>query len=253
MKFSIKKTGGVSIRRAARFLSPIHSFIFPPLCLLCNEPRSGKNKWLCESCMKSLYDKLAGRHACPKCGQNLHTKSCTCEIVWDHPFDCCYSLFDFDDLIKNAAHQFKYKGFRDFAFFLGQTFADSIPAGLFDDVELIVPVPLHFVRKMKRGYNQAEFFARGIHTGISHEASMFPNALYRKKNTRTQTKLDKEERQKNLQNAFGVKEKYKQRLTGRGVLLVDDIVTTGATTGECTEALLEAGARLVKVLSFARD
>lgn len=253
MKYFDKETCGIFFRKAVRFFSPVRSFIFPPLCLLCNQPRTPDSTWLCSSCITSLHKNLQSRNACPRCGQNPRRKTCTCDIVWDYPFEVCYSLFDFDDLIKKSAHQFKYKGFRHFAYYLGHTFAHTIPSKIITDIDIIIPVPLHFLRKMKRGYNQAEYFARGIHTGILSDRQLCANALRRKRHTRTQTKLGKEERQRNLKGAFAVRDENVDLLANKTVLLVDDIVTTGATTAQCTQALMKAGARSVKVLSFARD
>jgi len=118
--------------------------------------------------------------------------------------------------------------------------------------DYIVPVPLHWLRKYKRGYNQAEWFARGI-IGDRNKPVLITSGLYRKRKTRTQVKLDKAERQKNVQGAFGITNSLKQIIKGKDILLVDDVITTGATTAACAETLLEGGCKKVRVLSLARD
>ncbi len=247
------KTGGVLSWNAARFFSSAITFFFPQFCILCNRPRSSPNKWLCKNCLSALRENNTNRNACPRCAQNRSLKACACDIVWDYPFEACFSLFDYDDLIQKAAYQFKYEGFCDFAAFLGAEYADLIPNAFLADVDAVVPVPLHFSRKYMRGYNQAEYLALGVVRGLCLKTGFYPQALLRRKFTRTQTKLNKEQRMANLENAFKLRPGFEMVLREKIILLVDDIVTTGATTSQCTEILLKTGVKAVKVLSLARD
>jgi len=137
---------------------------------------------------------------------------------------------------------------------LGRSFSAQVPESFWDTMHVVVPVPLHPMRHLRRGYNQAERIAAGLIAAESIPPLAFlPKGLRRRRNTRTQTKLDKDQRRVNLQDAFGIDAVSAERLRGRGVVLVDDVVTTGATTGACTRVLLAAGAREVRVLSLARD
>jgi len=235
-----------------KFLSNLRDFIYPPLCVLCSNTLPENESWLCTECKGKLERNRAARDACPRCSHNRNREKCTCHIAWDHYSETIFSFFDFDETVQNIAHEIKYGGKKRLAYYMGTCYAPVIPRSLFETIDGILPVPLHFLRKMKRGYNQAEFFARGIINGIDRKVPCLNNVLLRVKNTKTQTKLDKEERQQNLSNAFTVNEKSVGCIKGKGFVLVDDVVTTGATTDLCTKVLLDAGAKTVRVVSLAR-
>ncbi|NLE01556.1 MAG: ComF family protein [Fibrobacter sp.] len=149
-------------------------------------------------------------------------------------------------------HNIKYFSKKQLAFYMGELLSETAPEQLFKDIDLIIPIPLHWLRKQKRGYNQAEWFARGIASKIPH-ITLFTTGIVRKKRTKTQVKLHREDRAKNVRNVFQIKETAASFIRGKAVMLVDDVITTGATTGSCTTTLLNAGCSLVKVLSLARD
>jgi ComF family protein len=241
------------VRAVAYMARNFRDFVYPPLCIICDNPLRNSDPWLCPECLGELAANASSRNACPRCGQNRDRHECACELAWDYPFECVFSIFDFDDTVRAIAHQVKYQGKRDLAFHIGKRFACRIPAEFLDSVDMMTPVPLHFRRRLSRGYNQAECFARGVAAGLGRGIPLASATLKRTRHTRTQTKLDKEERERNLQNAFAVAPKHVESLRGRNVILVDDVVTTGATTGHCAQALLSAGAKSVRVLSLARD
>jgi ComF family protein len=113
-------------------------------------------------------------------------------------------------------------------------------------IDVIVPVPLHKIRLDERGYNQSELLAREL----SYRLNIFMSkALRRVRNTTTQTALHKEERIENVKGAFKVT--YKDTIVGKNVLLVDDVLTTGATLDECAKVLKENGAKDVYVATIA--
>jgi ComF family protein len=227
--------------------------LFPNLCIVCGNACFEKSRWLCGPCASLLMQNHERRDACPLCAQDRRTRQCACAYAWDFPFEKIYSLFDFDDTVKDLSHAFKYGGFKRLAFDIGKNYGRLIPPDFFDSMEIAVPVPLHFLRKLKRGYNQAEYFARGIMASGCGPLTLCTHALTRRKATRTQTALSKEQRTKNLASAFYVQPARAHLVKGRNVVLVDDIVTTGATTGQCATAMLDAGAKSVRVLSLARD
>ena len=146
----------------------------------------------------------------------------------------------------------KYYGKKNLAFYVGELFSSGAPEPVFSGADIITPVPLHWARKQKRGYNQAEWLSRGIVSQMGN-IELCTDILIRKKHTRTQVKLDKSERWKNVKGAFVIAEGKGEIIRGKSVILVDDIITTGATTASCTEALLKAGAKSVKVVSLGRD
>ena len=248
----INHKSNIFLSTGSRLLRNFRDFIYPPLCVLCSNPYKEDNEWFCTECKEKLEKNRAERDACPRCSHNRKIEKCSCDIAWDHYFETIFSLFDFDETVQNIAHQIKYKGKKNLAYHMGKYYASTIPGSFFNNADGILPVPLHFIRKLNRGYNQAEFFARGISSGINHHLPNVNNVLIRVKNTKTQTKLDKEERQKNLSNAFTVNSKNSGSIIGKMLILVDDVVTTGATTDLCSKVLIDAGAQAVRVISLAR-
>ncbi len=227
-------------------------FFFPRLCIVCAGTITN-DKWLCDACLKKLIDNNANREACGRCGQNRRIRRCTCEYNWEHPFESIYSVFDFDEIIKSLAHEFKYGGKKRLAFDMGKAYGRLVPESFWEGMDAVVSVPLFFLRAMKRGYNQAEQLAFGIAAGRERKPVYLPRVLVRKRPTKTQTNLSRRKRRTNVLGAFTVPLKKRAIVRNKNIVIVDDIVTTGATTRECALALLEAGSGKVKVLSLARD
>jgi ComF family protein len=100
---------------------------------------------------------------------------------------------------------------------------------------IIIPVPLHRTKQRERGYNQSEYVCTGIYEILNLE--VIPNGLKRIRYTKTQTKLNREERKENVTNAFELNEKYLNKIQGKNIILVDDVITTGATILECGRIL----------------
>jgi ComF family protein len=215
--------------------------------------RLSSNAWLCEHCLDELAKNNAQRDGCPRCGQNRRITHCTCEYHCDLPFESIFSVFDFNETAQAIVHEFKYGGKKRLAFTMGQMCMRLIPESFFKGMDIIVPVPLFIFRRLKRGYNQAEYFARGITSMKENNVSLLPHALVRKRPTKNQTGLSRKNRQMNMQNAFIVPVRKVPLIRNKNIIIVDDVVTTGATTLECARALLSAGCGKVKVLSLARD
>lgn len=137
-------------------------------------------------------------------------------------------------------HEFKYNHKKKIGRLLGKTMGNLVKNDpILSKAELIVPVPLHPARKRERRYNQSEILAEEVSkiTGIETL-----NILKRTKNTKTQTELSPTERRKNVKNAFCVRKTYKKTISNKRVLLIDDVMTTGATLDECSKILLKEGA-----------
>ncbi len=228
-------------------------FFFPALCIVCDNPLSSKNSWLCLCCLDRLRENRVNRKACPRCSQNIATSTCTCDIAWDYSFEKIYSIYDFNETIRQIAHLIKYKGKKRLALELGILSNGAVPGEFFTGYEICIPVPLHSSRMRSRGFNQSEWFARGILDNENNRVPLVNDLLLRTRKTGTQTKLNRSERKKNLEGAFVVPQEKRSFVSGKRVLLVDDVVTTGATTEACTLALLEGGCLSVGVLSVARD
>jgi len=158
------------------------------------------------------------------------------------------SLFIYDDRVTDLVHSLKYKcntsGLATFATLKRKSSSlKDLPRA-----DFIFPVPLHAKRLRQRGYNQALLLARSF---FDKEKNKIKNdILVRSRNTHPQTGLSGVERRKNLRNAFFVKDQ--KMISGKNILLVDDVFTTGTTVNECARVLIKAGARNVDVLTLSR-
>jgi ComF family protein len=160
-------------------------------------------------------------------------------------FDAAYCFGAYEDTLRDLIHLFKYGRVRPLAGRFGEWLVSAIPRD--QSFDLIVPVPLHWRRKLDRGFNQSELLARAV----AKRYGLRPvNAVRRKRQTGIQAGLSNAKRRLNVSGAFVVKRKAV--VAGRRVLLIDDVMTTGATLSACAAALKDAGARYVAVLALAR-
>lgn len=148
----------------------------------------------------------------------------------------------YEGRLRDVIHALKYDGRRSLARPLGQLMRE-FGGPVLEAADLVVPVPLHFVRQRVRGFNQAEDLAHALGLPVSR-------ALRRSRHTPSQTDLPAEQRHANVRNAFRLRRSAD--VVGRCVVLVDDVSTTGATLGACARVLLEHGAREVRALTAAR-
>jgi len=144
-------------------------------------------------------------------------------------------FFNKGNTVQHLIHALKYKGRKDIGIWLGKQYGMYLKLSpYFNPVEYILPVPLHPKKFISRGFNQSEQFAIGLN--FSMNVPMENQVLYRQKTSETQTKKSRFHRWQNVEEIFAVKE-Y-QKLEGKHILLVDDVVTTGATFDSCITALL---------------
>jgi ComF family protein len=165
-------------------------------------------------------------------------------------FDAVYSYGSYEGALRELVHLFKYSGVRPLAGTFGKFLAQALPRETSFDV--IVPMPLHWFKQWQRGFNQADLLAREI--GKKWNVPV-RNVIRRKKATRPQAGLTNAKRRANVSGAFQIKSSQiarGRRLQGMRVLLVDDVVTTGATASACARVLKRAGAAHVSLLALAR-
>jgi len=216
--------------------------------------------YLCRSCAAGFMPVL--HPLCPICGKPFRTEhgvDHTCSDCHGRTqgFEAARAVAAFDDPLNTLIHQYKYQGRTELARPFGKLLWEAL-LGFYDPLEfdLIVPVPLHWYRRYRRGFNQAALLLRDWHqyaveAGIHwspHRVSY--HALNRRRRTSAQTNLSRKERAVNLKDAFVASRA--EALEGKRFLLVDDVLTTGATATECAKALKRAGADAVKVLTLAR-
>ena len=202
--------------------------------------------WLCDDCYKKLD--LSGRFFCPVCHEISSEGSCCLGCKTNSYLDQEIAILKYSDqeIIGQVIHNLKYNYADDLKILIEQIIKDFLKSkpNLFFNITNIVPVPLHSKRYAERGFNQAEIIAEIL----SQELSVPLNKnLKRKKYTRQQAKLNKEERINNTKDAFVLE----SGISG-GVLLVDDVFTTGSTMQSCAQVLKEGGAERVVGFTLAR-
>jgi ComF family protein len=159
-------------------------------------------------------------------------------------------LFEKEGTLQKLIHGLKYDGMTDVGVALGRRAGRVLrPRWQGSEPTLIVPVPLHRSRRRERGYNQAEYICRGFSSALQVPVST--EVLLRGRYTSSQTHLDHAERAENVRGAFEVPARASSRLKGARVLLVDDVMTTGATMSEASRALHEGGAAAVTACALA--
>ena len=156
--------------------------------------------------------------------------------------------FQKKSIVQQVVHAMKFHGNTELCRLMGRQMGLSlISSGRFDDVDVLMPVPLHWARKLNRGYNQSLLLCQGIAEVFNRE--ICNNALVRHRYTRKQSKSNANKRATNVEGAFSVR-KPKQ-LEGRHVLLVDDVITTGATISACAKALSSIPGIRISVAAFS--
>ena len=166
-----------------------------------------------------------------------------------HVFSFARSYGPFDEIFQKIIHLFKYRRklslSKPLAALMGATVRGD---ARYSPMEALIPVPLHSAKRRARGYNQSELLARDLSrtTGLP----LLERVLVRALNTRSQSKLSLSGRMANVQDAFRVK--APRQIQDRQIVLVDDVLTTGATADACASALLKAGAAQVSVVTMAR-
>lgn len=217
-------------------------------------------EYLCPPC-RQLYESVESP-LCFQCGLPFVSHFSVdhlCDDCRRHPFDfsAARAAGLYNQMLKTIIHIYKYHGRSELARPLGRLLWDAFHR--FYDVEafdLIIPVPLHWFRRMRRGFNQAALLVRQWKKladlqGVAFNPDMIcENRLIRYRYTAPQTGLGKRRRAANLKNAFKVKNR--QDVHDKCILLVDDVITTGATVEACAKALKRAGAGDIKVLTLAR-
>jgi ComF family protein len=227
--------------------------LFPPLCHSCREPLHDSRKVrLCDSCLAGVTPLESP--LCPLCGYPFLHASCSdhlcgaCTLA-SPSFDAARGALLFDGPVRELIHQFKYSGKtmlrRPLALLsadhLGQFVSESRP-------DMIIPVPLHKKRLRQRGFNQAILLGE-IFAG-RWQLPLLRNHLRRVRWTEPQVNLSATERLENVRGAFAVS--GASDFSGKRILLVDDVYTTGSTVKECAKILKHAGAETVNVVTVAR-
>ncbi len=225
-------------------------FLYPPACFHCD--RSMENhKMLCDECFEGLEAISFGE--CPVCGMHLPENMSVCPDHPDtspfEPLQFIRSLGIFNDVLRNLVHGLKYGERMDIGIYFGHLLGKIIVnESRFRGFELVIPVPLYKTRQRERGYNQSERIARGI-----FERARLPYAkslAVRTKVTKSQTELDLKQREENVRDIFALTDT--KRIKEKNIIIVDDVITSGATVKSLARTLREAGAGRICAMCVAR-
>ena len=244
-------------RRLARLAGALRSALglavdvaLPQLCAACREPVGGEG--LCAPCWSKLA--FIAPPYCERLGIPFPFDPgpgvLSMEAIADPPaYRRARAAVRYDDIARKLVHAFKYGDRLDLAPTMGRWMTNA-GRELLAEADAIVPVPLHWRRQWARRFNQSallgEVIGKASGVGVAHAV------LKRIKATPQQVGLSQAERAQNVQGAFRVPPAAKAEVAGRRLLLVDDVLTSGATVDACSRALLRAGAAQVDVLVFAR-
>lgn len=245
------------------FLSPLPAFasfaaravldtLFPPRCFSCNG-LTGNAHGLCVECWEKI-DFISAPY-CARCGvpfpHEMGGKGVECMpcMTTPPPYTAARSVFRYDDGSRRLVTGYKYYDRTQATPMFGQ-WLQRAGQELLGEVDGIVPVPLHRWRLLQRRYNQSSLLAREL--GKLAGKPVLDEALRRSRHTRQQAGLTREQRLINVEGAFTVPAKQQAQVSGKRLLLIDDVLTTGATLHACAEALTEAGAEQVYILTLAR-
>lgn len=242
----------------AKVFTHLHAFslrtldlLLPPQCPMCKSPTSTAHG-ICGQCWNKLT--FITDPYCKCCGNPFEISQTdddetTCVVCLKTPptYDQARAALVYNDNSRRLIVPFKHSDRTSILPILVKMLKQS-GNNILQEADLYIPVPLHWQRLLKRRYNQAALLCTEL--GKTYDKPVLTNTLRRVKSTPPQAGLSRKQRQKNVRTAFHVK--HPETISGKHVLLIDDVITTGATVEACAKALKKAGAKRVSVLTVAR-
>jgi ComF family protein len=217
------------------------ALIYPKICVGCGNSLWRKEVVICHSCAYRLPE--TGFHMEP---DNPVSQLFTGRIAVHSA--AAFLLYNKGSRVQSLVHALKYKGRKDVGVYLGKRYGSRLKESpLFAGISLIIPVPLHRKKYMKRGYNQSERFAAGLGSALGIPVDV--HNLVRTKATETQTRKSRFRRWENVADIFILRDP--ERLRGTHILLVDDVITTGATLESCITAFSAVPGIRVSIATIA--
>lgn len=217
------------------------SLLFPRLCYGCGNHLLRNENLICTECYVVI----------PRTGYHKNTENPVAQLFWGRCLiekAAAFSYYNKGSRIRNLIHNLKYKGIKDVGYELGRIYGSSLfDSGFTSDIDVIIPVPLHPSKKRVRGFNQSEIISNGIAdaTSLPVDVTSFKRAGV----SATQTRRSRYDRWTNVEGIFQVADP--QSLTGKHILLVDDVITTGSTIESCANELLKLEGVRVSVVALA--
>lgn len=222
------------------FLSFVQLF-FPRQCAVCGAPLQEGEEGICIKCNMDM----------PRTNYHTHKDNPVERLFWGKmPLERATSYFFYHkgSDFRRILHQLKYGGRKDLGVMMGRFMAAELAStDFFHDIDVIIPVPLHPRKQKMRGYNQSECIAHGVSdvTGISVDTT----SVVRNKHVDTQTRKSAYQRWENVDGIFSLKNP--KSFKGKHILIIDDVLTTGATTTACADAFVTAEEVRISILTLA--
>jgi len=226
------------------------SLFFPPLCPVCEQWNGSTDNGFCPACFAKLS--FIRGPVCRFCGEPFEydfggTETCMKCLKKRPAYTAARAAFAYDDVSKAMVLRFKHGDATYYAGLFAKLMSNAVPDWL-NEADVIIPVPVHPLRLLKRKYNQAGLLATKIANYARKKCDNYN--LMRIRNTQSQGNFDGKKRHDNVKKAFGIRNPF--TVAGKNVILVDDVYTTGATAEECAKALFAAKAETVNVLTLAK-
>lgn len=224
-----------------KIFNDLISLLYPELCQACGNALFKNEKLICLSCLYKL----------PKTNFHLEKNNTIEKIFWGRfPLQKASSFLYFSKggRVQNLMHEFKYRSNKEIGFYLGELFAKELSKeNWFDEIDLIIPIPLHPKKQQIRGYNQSEEIANGFEKQSSVPVDI--GIIKRIVASETQTKKSRFRRWENVKEIFQIDNPNK--IEGKHILIIDDIITTGATLEACAQKLLSIDGVKISLASLA--
>lgn len=217
------------------------SLIFPRLCYACGNHLLRNENLICTECYILI----------PRTNYHLEVDNPVARLFWGRcriEKAAAFSFYTREGRIKKLIHNLKYRGIKEIGYELGKIYGQILAdSGFMDGIDIIIPVPLHPAKERTRGYNQSLIISQGLaeQTGLPVDAV----SLARIATTATQTRKSRFDRWVNVEGTFSVRDP--EKLTGKHILLVDDVITTGSTIESCTNELIKSEGVKVSAAALA--
>lgn len=228
----------------------ISDFIFPKKCFCCGEYID--ENYLCYECWKKIN--FISKPCCNICSYPFEFEEdeeaiCGACITAKPEYDKAMSIFCYDYSARQIIHKFKYEDKLQILDYLIRLLNNAISPYI-KNIDIITMVPTTKLKLLKRGYNQASLLAMKL--AKINQILYLPELLIRKKNNISQVELKKEKRLKNVKNNFSINASYSSLVKGKNILLIDDVITTGATINECSRQIRKLFPNKIFALTIAK-